>query len=223
LTGTHRGTTDGPAIGWRLFAERQDSAIVRTQWSLAKSMNGHRFVPNIGAREGMYYGASVGSGFSWGADPFGTRLTGSGVIEGATGETSYAKASSDLGLTRGLGRHALGILRASAGTATPGIPVQRLWYLGGPHSVRGHAPGDAIGDTYWFGRAEIAVGQPLVRPSVFGDIGWAGARSNFTKDVKPLSAIGAGAAFLDGLVRFDVARGLDRGRGWRVDFYMEAR
>jgi len=41
--------------------------------------------------------------------------------------------------------------------------------------------------------------------------------------VKPLSAIGVGGAFLDGLVRFDVARGLDRGRGWRVDFYMEVR
>jgi hypothetical protein len=32
-----------------------------------------------------------------------------------------------------------------------------------------------------------------------------------------------GAAFLDGLVRFDVARGLERGGGWRVDFYLEVR
>ena len=39
----------------------------------------------------------------------------------------------------------------------------------------------------------------------------------------PISAAGVGFAFLEGLVRLDAARGLDRGAGWRVDFFFELR
>ena len=89
--------------------------------------------------------------------------------------------------------------------------------------MRGHAPGAAVGDAFWFGRAELAKGHPLIHPSVFGDIGWAGSRAVWRTQSAPISAAGFGLEFFEGLVRLDAARGLDRGAGWRVDFFFELR
>ena len=223
LTGTHRDAGGSHAIAWRLFAEREDSARVKTQRSFAYAVNGNRFAPNIGADAGAFVGASVGSGFTWGTDPLGFRLAGSGRIDLATGISSYGRASTELTLAHGFPRGLDARITGSAGGIGGEVPVQRLWYLGGPHTVRGHAPGAAVGDAFWFSRVEIAKGHPLVRPSVFGDMGWAGSRALWRKQSAPISAAGAGFAFLEGLVRLDVARGLDRGAGWRVDFFFELR
>jgi hypothetical protein len=223
LTGTHRDVTGSHAIAWRLFAEREDSARVKTQRSFTNSLNGNRFAPNIGANAGGFVGASVGSGFAWGTDPLGFRLSGSGRIDLATGVSSYGRASTELTLARGFPRGFDARITGSAGAAGGEVPIQRLWYLGGPHTVRGHAPGAAVGDAFWFGRAELSKGHPLVRPSIFGDVGWAGPRSLWRTQGAAISAAGVGFAFLEGLMRLDAARGLDRGRGWRVDFFFEMR
>jgi len=223
VTGAHRDATDSRAIAWRFFAEREDSARVKTQRSFVNSLNGNRFTPNIAANAGGFVGASVGSGFAWGTDPLGFRLSGSGRIDLATGVSSYGRASTELTLARGFPRGLDARITGSAGAAGGEVPIQRLWYLGGPHTVRGHAPGAAVGDAFWFGRVEIAKGHPLVRPSVFADAGWAGPRATWRTQSAPISAAGAGFAFLGGLVRLDAARGLDRGAGWRVDFFFEVR
>ncbi len=223
LTGTHRDATGSHAIAWRLFAEREDSARVKTHRSLVNALNGNRFTPNIGADAGTFVGGSVGSGFAWGVDPAGFRLNGSGRIELATGVSSYGRASTELTLSRGFPKSLDARITGSAGAAAGDVPVQRLWYLGGPHTVRGHDSGAAVGDAFWFGRVEIAKGHPLVRPSVFGDVGWAGPRALWRTQSAPISAAGFGFAFLEGLVRLDAARGLDRGAGWRVDFFFEIR
>jgi hypothetical protein len=223
VTGTHRDAGGSHAIAWRIFAEREDSAVVKTQRSFANAVNGDRFAPNIGAAAGGFVGASVGSGFAWGTDPTGFRLNGSGRIELATGESSFGRGSAELTLARGFPSGVDARITGSAGAAGGDVPVQRLWYLGGPHTVRGHAPGAATGDAYWFGRVEIAKGHPLLRPSVFGDMGWAGPRANWRTQSAPISAAGVGFAFLEGLVRLDAARGLDCGAGWRVDFFFELR
>jgi hemolysin activation/secretion protein len=223
LSGTRRSADEGSVVTWRLFGEQQDSAPVRTHRSLANTLNGNRFTPNIQARAGMYWGGSAGMGYAWGTDPSGTRLSGGSRVEAATGEANFARFSTEISASRGLGRGAQGSLTASGGTSVGSVPVQRLWYLGGAHTVRGHAPGAVVGDAYWFGRAELAMGHPLVRPSLFADIGWAGDRAKWSQPGTPLSGGGLGAALLDGLVRLDVARGLERGGGWRVDFYLEVR
>jgi hypothetical protein len=223
LSGTHRDAVEGPVVTWRIFAERQDSAPVRTQRSLANSLRGNRFVPNIAAREGLYTGASLGAGFAWGANPEGTRISGGARLEGATGETSYGRLASELAIVRGLASGIQGSLIGAAGTSVGTVPAQRLWYLGGAHTVRGHAPGAAVGDAFWYGRAELAIGHPLIRPSLFADAGWAGARSAWSDQERALTGAGVGASLLDGLVRLDAARGLDRGAGWRLDFYLEIR
>jgi hypothetical protein len=223
LNGTRRSADEGPVFTWRLFGEREDSAPVKTYRSLANTINGNRFVPNIQARAGMYYGGSAGLGFAWGTDPTGTRLSGGSRLEAATGESSFARFSTEIAASHGLGGGTQASLTASGGASVGSVPVQRLWYLGGAHTVRGHAPGAAVGDAYWFGRAELAKGHPLVRPAVFADIGWAGDRTSWLEPGRPLAGAGVGAAFLDGLVRLDFARGLERGGGWRADFYLEVR
>jgi hypothetical protein len=74
------------------------------------------------------------------------------------------------------------------------------------------------------GRAELGTSFVAARPVIFFDIGWAGDRSLFAdRSVRPISGAGAGASFLDGLVRLDIARGIRPSRGWRADFYLESR
>jgi hypothetical protein len=40
---------------------------------------------------------------------------------------------------------------------------------------------------------------------------------------RPLSGVGVGASFVDGLIRFDVARGIYPRKKFRVDMYVEAK
>jgi hypothetical protein len=60
-----------------------------------------------------------------------------------------------------------------------------------------------------------------VRPVVFFDAGWAGARDAFGEG-RVLRGAGGGLSFLDGIFRLDIARNLARGGGWRTDLYFEA-
>jgi hypothetical protein len=55
----------------------------------------------------------------------------------------------------------------------------------------------------------------------FSDVAWAGARDEYSKG-KPLMSVGAGASFLDGILRFDVARGLREPKGWTAMLYFDA-
>ena len=53
--------------------------------------------------------------------------------------------------------------------------------------------------------------------------GWVGDRSRISDVGRPMSGVGAGVSFLDGLFRFDVARGIYPRKQNRVDLYLEAR
>jgi hypothetical protein len=55
----------------------------------------------------------------------------------------------------------------------------------------------------------------------FATIRMTGARANWREPGKPLAGAGVGGALLDGLLRLDAARGLERGGKWRFDFYLE--
>jgi hemolysin activation/secretion protein len=126
--------------------------------------------------------------------------------------------------SRGIGNGAVA-LTVAGGTSVGVLPIQRNWFLGGTHTVRGLRPGTGVGDAFWLARAEAGYGFSAVRPVIFGDIGWAGDRASWSDVGTPLSGVGAGFSILDGLVRFDVARGLQPAgqRGWRVDAYLEGR
>jgi hemolysin activation/secretion protein len=144
-------------------------------------------------------------------------------VEGAAGDFDYARGMFDATVTHGLGRRFDGAITLGAGTSGGSVPVQRLWYLGGSQTVRGQRAGAALGDAYWLTRAELGSSFVGARPVIFGDLGWAGSRDDWKNPGRPLSGVGVGVSFMDGLVRFDVARGIYPEKKIRTNLYVEAR
>ena len=79
------------------------------------------------------------------------------------------------------------------------------------------------GDAFWMGRLELGTSALAVRPVVFYDVGWAGDRALFDSPGTPMQGAGVGASFMDGMLRFDLAKGIRPVNGWRAEFYVEAR
>lgn len=144
-------------------------------------------------------------------------------VEAAKGDSAYGRAASDLTLSHGLGLLA-GSVTVAGGSSVGSLPTQRLWYLGGSQTVRGQTPDTTrSGNAFWLTRAELGSNDVGFRPTVFADLGWVGDRTKFSDVGRPMSGVGAGVSFLDGLFRFDVARGLYPRGQYRVDLYLESR
>ena len=217
--GMLRPSAEGTVWSWRLYAQREDSAPVRTQRSFANAINGLQFAPNIQATAGHFEGATLIAMRSWGANPRGARASGLFRGEAATGTSQFGRASAELTLSQGLGKNSEATLTASGGQSFGDVPVQRLWFLGGPQTIRGFGPGAMAGKAFWFGRFELTRGHPLARPSIFADAGWAGDR--LQAGTSPISGFGLGLTLMEGVVRFDVARS-STGR-FRADLYLNPR
>ncbi len=206
---------------WRLFAERHRPASVETQVSLPRLFSPARtFRPNIAAQDADLAGASltlrgtrvVSRSVVLGADA---------VLDGATGDFDYGRGALTLRTTLAPGGPAAFAIEVAAGATAGRAPVQGLFYLGGPATVRGYAGGAAAGPMFWRGRAEVAgSGDPGARLALFADAGWTGTRDVFFSG-RPLVGAGVGASFLDGLVRLDLSHGFGAGGGWRFDFYAD--
>ncbi len=221
--GTYSRVSGGPALSWRLFVERQDPASEQTDFSFARIVAGSSFLPNVVASRGDFYGAVAALSFAYGRDPTGTQFSGTIRGDGAGGTFVYGRGSAEVRLGLGLGRGVLGSITSAVGSSVGDVPPQRLWYLGGAHTIHAHRPGAARGNSFWMTRAELTKGLPLIRPIIFGDLGWAGGRSEFLTSRERYWAAGFGAAALDGLVRFDVSRAMDATRRWQVDLFIEVR
>ena len=219
-----KGTT--PTLGsleWRLFAEQQSKAEVKSRWTLFGGGNDVRFIANPLAQKAAEFGGSVRVRSSAGLDPNGWRLLSDVRVEGAGGDFSYARGLTDVTVSHAISSRFAGAVTASAGYSGGTLPVQRLFYLGGSPTVRGQTALTASGDAFWLGRAEVGARSTAVKPVIFADLGWAGDRRDWSKPGRPLSGVGTGVSFLDGLFRVDLARGLYPAKQWRLDFYLEAR
>ncbi len=211
------GSAHAPWADWRIFAERQTDAPKQTDFSLAHVFDGaHVFRPDIPAATLNQAGARVTvRGFHTYATQLG--LGAELMAEGQVGDARYAKSMVTLRGMVPLGPALLG-LEGSAGTSAGPVPLQGLWYLGGPATLRGYAGGVMAGPAFWRGRAELANQFPGARLALFSDAGWAGARSALGTGT-PLVSAGVGVSLLDGLFRIDVSRALRAPLGWRVDVY----
>ncbi|MGQ0712090.1 MAG: hypothetical protein ACT4PJ_00005 [Gemmatimonadaceae bacterium] len=207
---------------WRLFGERQRTAHVETQLSLPHAINGLRFRENVVAAHADLAGAGIRLPFALGLDPRAVRLNGALRLEAATGDLEFGRAAMDATVIRNLAAGLAGALTVSGGTTTGDVPAQRLWYLGGTHTVRGHPIGTNAGDAYWFGRAELSTDRVAFRPVVFFDGGWAGSREDWSHPGKPMLGAGLGWSVLEGFVRFDLAKGIRPNRGVRASLYLDA-
>jgi hypothetical protein len=227
------------ALRWRLFAERQRSAgsDPNVEASLGHLVGRVDVIDNIDATELTALGGALDLGRGFGADPNGFRLLTRARAEGAfTDRTASSVANSTYGrfmldgtLTRGLGPLSAAVTGA-AGTSVGDLPIQRAFYIGGLHTVRGQfarlpteADGPRVGDAFWLARTELARGVSGARLIGFYDIGWAGARSDFTSAGRPMSGAGLGMSVLDGLFRADLSRGIWPEQRWRFDMQLGSR
>jgi hypothetical protein len=222
--GAELATESNPRGGfeWRAFAEQQWSARVENEWSLFGGAHDDRYLGNLVADDGWYYGTALRWRGNRGLNPQGWRGTADLRLEGATGELEYGRYVLETTLSRGVGPLAASLTTA-AGASSGVLPAQRQFFLGGLHSVRGQTAGTGVGDAFWLGRLEIGTNVVAARPVIFGDVGWAGSRTNLQDIGRPMSGVGVGASFLDGMFRFDVSRGVHPRWQTRVDFYLEAR
>ena len=210
-------------FNWRAYVEQQRSASVQTHASLPRLFGGPRFIGNIAATEGTWAGMETRLHASRGVDPRGLRVLGDVRLDGAGGKTAFFRSSADATLTRALVADFEGAITAGGGIAVGEPPVQKLFFLGGSQTVRGQLPATAAGDLYWLGRAELGRAFEFYRPTIFYDIGWAGDRYSWKHPGTPLSGAGVGMSLLDGMIRVDLARGLEPQQQWRMDLYLEAR
>jgi hypothetical protein len=214
----------GAQFDWRFFAEQERTADQSTTFSLAHASHGAEFQPNILARKETFIGSSMRVMTSHGLDPQGTRLFTDLRAEAAAGDSAYGRAALDLTVTQGFGQMVAGALTLSGGSSIGAVPAQRRWYLGGTQTIRGEAPDTAhSGNAFWMTRAEVGVGFSSARPVLFSDLGWVGDREHLDVVGRPMSGVGVGSSFMDGLIRFDVARGIYPRKQWRVDMYVDAK
>lgn len=204
--------------GWwrvRLYAERQDEALVETQASLPRLFNDrNRFQPNILATDAEQFGASLtlrGSKSLTRALLAGADLT----VDGTGGDRNYGRASLIVRAALTPEGPLAFAIEGGGGSSFGGEAplVQGLYFLGGPATLRGFPGGTAAGKDFWRARAEIANSFPAFRVVVFGDAGEAGSVRMYS--------LGAGISALDGLVRLDLARGIKPYGNWRFDAYID--
>lgn len=208
---------------WRVFAEQQWNAPVNTRFTLFRGAQDDRVLPNIVTDKAFQYGASARLQKGWGLDPRGLRANVDFRAEGSAGDFEYGRGLLDVTVSHGMPFGTQLAITSSAGGTAGTAPAQRAFQLGGLQTVRGLRPGTMSGDAFWMGRSELALNRRAVKPVLFGDVGWAGDRKNFSTPGRPMSGVGVGASILDGMIRFDVARGLYPQKAFRIDLSVEAR
>jgi outer membrane protein assembly factor BamA len=173
-------------------------------------------------------GASLWLGRDRGLDPAGVRWGGWLDLTAETGTFSFVRPGVTLrggvplpGRLLAAAELGAGTTLGAAGETGFAAPVQSHWFLGGPTTLRGFAPGTFSGPDHLRGRAELATRLPAARLVVFSDAGWAGSFDHYHGRDVAVSA-GAGASLLDGLLRFDVAGALRPITQWRLEMYVDA-
>ncbi len=221
----------------RLFVERHHDVSSDGRFNVSRALGGgSEFFPNIRAVDATVAGVALRDQRSVGIDPRGARLLSDVRLEGgwaaydsadASLSRAYGRAAAEVTVSHGLRGALTGALTLGGGISRNAPLPQRGFYLGGSQTVRGQLLGAAGGltggEAYWLTRAELALNREVVRPVLFGDLGWAGRRADWRTPGRPISGAGVGLSVLDGLVRLDLARGIYPRQKMRLDLYVEAR
>jgi hypothetical protein len=232
-----------------IYAEAHDAVERGTHVALPRVWTNNVFGDNIDARETTQLGARLHARPWWGSDPLGPQFGLDLLLQGELVEFAGARSAAwhawpaehvlrgrvtargaaPLPARLRIGAEAaVGAARGSlADEALGPVPVQRLFYLGGASTLRGHEPGALRGRDMARGRVELAYGIAIGKLALFTDYARISEHPGTSSE---LWAAGAGVSVLDGLVRLDLARGVGarRGeqahavrRGWRLDLHMD--
>ncbi|MEQ1857273.1 MAG: hypothetical protein ABL963_12500 [Longimicrobiales bacterium] len=205
----------------RGYAERHEPVVPETAFTLVHATSDSwTFRPNLAADRGWEYGASLELSPYWGSDP---NLAQGGLdllLQGGLGDFEYARSALGAHVVLPLPAQLRFALELGAGTVWGSPSAQRLWYVGGPSTLRGYDPRVLGGNSFGRARVELARGESFGRISLFSDLGWAGDRADIDVD-DALPSVGLGLSILDGLIRFDGAWGLESPRGFRFDAYLD--
>jgi hypothetical protein len=113
-------------------------------------------------------------------------------------------------------------VEVGGGTTLGDAPLQRSWFMGGASTLRRYPAPAAMGSSFGRGRVEVARTFDVGSVSLFGDVGWAGARAAFDAG-DLLYGVGVGGSVLDGLLRMDFSHGLTGPeKEFRIDLYLDA-
>jgi hypothetical protein len=206
---------------FRAFAEHHQGVGKETDVQLQRLWDdGASFRPNIAADDAWEYGGSLELGKRMGTDPRRTRGGVEGFVQAAGGDVEYARASLGVDMALTLPARLTLTLEAAGGTSWGSPSVQRLWYVGGPLTLRGYDPRAAGGETFGRGRVEVDRSFSFGRFVLFSDVGWAGDRSDIDLD-NALSSAGAGLAVIDGILRIDGGWQLESPHDFRLDVYLD--
>ncbi len=200
-----------------LFAERQGSAEIGTDWHL-RGVWGRAYVapPIPEAVEGDWVGTRGVVRWQSGVDATRVRLFGAARVEGAAGTSTYARSSVQGGVVVPLGAGWAAAVETGGGAALGSLPAQRRFYPGGALVYRPVEVGEVVTEAFGLARAEVGRGFTGARLVAFVDM----LAPREEEGVR--WGTGVGASFLDGLLRADLAREMEpRGR-WRVHFYLDA-
>lgn len=209
------------AWSWRLFAERQRPVEGETEFNLARAVGWSRdFRPNPAADTADQVGAEASLSFSRGLDPAALRTSLRLDLLAEAGDYRFVRPGASLFTGFPLAGPLLAGVELGAGTSFGEVPLQRLWYLGGPSTLRGVGPrARRGGEAHWRARGEVGAGGPPVRVVGFGEAGWVGGRGDLSLDPN-LAALGVGASVLDGILRFDLSRTVRGAGGWQLQLYL---
>jgi hypothetical protein len=203
------------------YAEYQNDVARNTHVALPRLWSDSVFRPNITAAEAMQYGGMLRLRPWWGTDPIQPQFGIDMMMQGETGDYDLARASIALRAAAQLARGFRIGAEAAAGSSIGDVTPQRMFYLGGAQTLRGYEPGTVSGTSMARGRLELARTTSFGAVAVFSDWGWAGDREDI-RNANQRWAVGVGTSLLDGLVRIDLAHGLRRPRGWRLDLHLDS-
>jgi hypothetical protein len=208
----------GTPADFSAFVERERTADVSTTFGLFSANR----LPNVIASNKTFAGGRARIRGSRGDDPNGFRVFSDLRFEAARSDSLYGRAALDLTVTEGLTRDASIAVTLSGGSSVGAVPPQRRWYLGGTQTIRGQGPDTAhSGNAFWMTRTELGKMIQGSRVVAFTDLGWVGDRSRVQDVGRPLSGVGVGSSFMDGLIRFDLARGIYPAKQWRFSGYLD--
>jgi hypothetical protein len=206
----------------RLFAEQQRSVEKNTDFSIAHALDDeHIFRDNRAADRATQYGAQLRLRASHGIDPARPAVAGELELLGETGDYNLLRPRLRVRADVPVQRQLTVGGEVEVGTTFGEPTSQRIWQLGGARTIRGYSAGTLLGDTFWRARFEVGRGWPIGRLALFGDAAWAGAQDDIARG-KPNRSAGIGISMFDGIVRLDVARGLDRPTGWKLHLHMNS-